>query len=100
MMMDWMKAVPAHRDRTGNRRQDSPPAALAASLPRWAKMAGVGAVVLGALLALGVPLSSVVPLLVLASCLGMHLLMGHGQMHGGHTVDPGVRAVRNGPKAG
>lgn len=60
-------------------------AALAAfsSLPRSIKLSAGAALVVALLLAIGVPLSALLPFAGLAGCLGMHLFMGHGG-HGGH----------------
>lgn len=56
------------------------PAATEAGLPSTrALVAVVGVLGLGIVLALGVPLGSLVPLVAMAGCLGMHLLMGHGE---------------------
>lgn len=61
------------------------PPALAAALRLDRRLwLGGGAVAgIGALLAIGVPASSLIPLAAVGACLGMHLFMGHGG-HGGH----------------
>ena len=53
------------------------------ALPRSAKIIGGAVVGLGALLAVGVPLATLTPLVFLGGCLSMHLFMGHGMSHGG-----------------
>jgi Protein of unknown function (DUF2933) len=53
------------------------------ALPRPAKIIGGAVVGLGALLAVGVPLATLTPLVFLGGCLSMHLFMGHGMSHGG-----------------
>lgn len=53
------------------------------ALPRNAKIIGAAVIGIGALLAVGVPLITLYPLLMLGGCLGMHLFMGHGMNHGG-----------------
>lgn len=61
------------------------PPALAAALRLDRRLwLGGGAVAgIGALLAIGVPASSLIPFAAVGACLGMHLFMGHGG-HGGH----------------
>lgn len=46
---------------------------------------GVG----GALLAVGVPVSTLFSFALLGGCLGMHLFMGHGMSHSGHAASDG-----------
>jgi hypothetical protein len=53
------------------------------ALPRTVKIIGGAAVGFGALLAVGVPLATLTPLVFLGGCLSMHLFMGHGMSHGG-----------------
>jgi hypothetical protein len=53
------------------------------ALPRNVKIVGGAVVGFGALLAVGVPLATLTPLVFLGGCLGMHLFMGHGMSHGG-----------------
>jgi len=53
------------------------------ALPRNVKIIGGAAVGFGALLAVGVPLATLTPLLALGGCLSMHLFMGHSMGHGG-----------------
>lgn len=70
------------------------------ALPGPVQVAGAAAVVIGGLLALGVPLATLTPLLALGGCLGMHLLMGHSTMHGGdgeQAGDPAESAAQTGP---
>jgi hypothetical protein len=62
------------------------------ALPRSAKIIGSAVIGLGALLAVGVPLATLTPLVFLGGCLSMHLFMGHGMSHGGehgsHSAAP------------
>jgi hypothetical protein len=54
------------------------------------------AVAVAALLVAGVPLSTFVPFAGVAGCLGMHLLMGHGDHHPAsvaHSPQTGRSAV-------
>ena len=78
---------PADMDSVADRGRNSGSARPAASrllaLPRNAKIIGAAVIGIGALLAVGVPLITLYPLLMLGGCLGMHLLMGHGMNHGG-----------------
>jgi hypothetical protein len=53
------------------------------ALPRNVKIVGGAVVGFGALLAVGVPLATLTPLVFLGGCLSMHLFMGHGMSHGG-----------------
>ncbi len=72
---------------TGNREIGAGSTALGAvvALPRSVKIIGGAIVGLGALLAVGVPLATLTPLVFLGGCLSMHLFMGHGMSHGeGH----------------
>ena len=61
------------------------PLALAAALrlDRRVWLGGGAVAGVGALLAIGVPASSLIPFAAVGACLGMHLFMGHGG-HGGH----------------
>jgi hypothetical protein len=74
-------AVPAG----GYRERGAGAGALGAvlALPRPVRIIGGGAIGLGALLAVGVPLATLTPLVFLGGCLSMHLFMGHGMSHGG-----------------
>ena len=58
------------------------------ALPRAAKIIGSALIGLGALLAVGVPLATLTPLVFLGGCLSMHLFMGHGGEHGSHSAAP------------
>lgn len=79
--------------RAGQRRASGSALGVVLALPRWAQILGAAAVVLGALLAVGVPLASLLPLLAVGGCLGMHLFMGHGMSHGGgHAGHGGTKA--------
>jgi hypothetical protein len=66
------------------------------ALPRNAKIIGAAVIGIVALLAAGVPLVTLYPLILLGGCLGMHLFMGHGMNHGGahgsHQPNEGVTA--------
>jgi hypothetical protein len=55
------------------------------ALPRPAKVAIGGAIGVAGILAIGVPLSALAPVLAVGGCLAMHLVMGHGAGHGGHA---------------
>jgi hypothetical protein len=78
---------PADTDTAAHRRGDNGGEQTAVSrvwaMPRNAKILGGAAIGIGALLAAGVPLVTLYPLLMLGGCLGMHLFMGHGMSHGG-----------------
>jgi hypothetical protein len=55
------------------------------ALPRPVRIIGSAGIGFGALLAVGVPLATLTPLIFLGGCLSMHLFMGHGMSHdGGH----------------
>jgi hypothetical protein len=58
------------------------------ALPRWVRIGAAVVFGLGFLLAIGVPLATLTPLLFLGGCLGMHLFMGHDMSHGGHGANP------------
>ena len=66
------------------------------ALPRNAKIIGAAVIGIVALLAAGVPLVTLYPLILLGGCLGMHLFMGHGMnyggAHGSHQPNEGVTA--------
>lgn len=66
------------------------PVAAIFALPRTVKIVGGAALGFGALVAIGVPLATLTPLVFLGGCLGMHLFMGHGMSHGG---DHGAHAT-------
>jgi len=70
---------------SGRRQSGTSATALGAvvALPRPVKIIGGAAIGLGGLLAVGVPLATLTPLLFLGGCLSMHLFMGHGMNHGG-----------------
>lgn len=72
------------------------------ALPRNVKIIGGAVVGLGALLALGVPLATLTPLVFLGGCLGMHLFMGHGMSHGGvhasHDTNGGAASGSGSPE--
>jgi hypothetical protein len=70
---------------SGRRERGTGAGALGAvvALPRPVKIIGGAAIGFGALLAVGVPLATLTPLLFLGGCLSMHLFMGHGMNHGG-----------------
>ncbi len=68
------------------------------ALPRTVRIIGGAGVVIGALLAVGVPLATLTPLLLLGGCLSMHLFMGHGMSHGeGHGQHGTTGAAGAGP---
>lgn len=72
--------------------------AVLRTTPRRAQVL-VGAVIVGALLAIGVPLASLVPLLALGGCVGMHVFMGHGISHGSaHAGRNGTTADHHGAR--
>lgn len=76
----------AHESRTtGSAANGAGTTALVAlvALPRTTKIIGGAALGFGALLAVGVPLATLTPLVFLGGCLGMHLFMGHDMSHGG-----------------
>lgn len=74
-----LPAVPREPDR------HSSLTAQLVALPRPAKVAIGGAIGVAAILAIGVPLSALAPVLAVGGCLAMHLVMGHGAGHGGHA---------------
>jgi hypothetical protein len=78
---------PADTNAAADRRGDNGGGQTAVSrvraLPRNAKILGGGVIGIGALLAFGVPLVTLYPLIMLGGCLSMHLFMGHGMNHGG-----------------
>jgi hypothetical protein len=53
------------------------------ALPRPVRIIGGAAIGFGALLAVGIPLATLTPLLFLGGCMSMHLFMGHDMSHGG-----------------
>jgi hypothetical protein len=55
------------------------------ALPRPAKVAIGGAIGVAGILAIGVPLSALAPVLAVGGCLAMHVVMDHGAGHGGHA---------------
>ncbi len=55
------------------------------ALPRTAKLIGGAVLGFGVLLAIGVPLATLTPLIAVGGCLSMHLFMGHGMAHGNHA---------------
>ncbi len=68
------------------------------ALPRTVRIIGGAGVVIGGLLAVGVPLATLTPLLLLGGCLSMHLFMGHGMSHGeGHGQHETTGAAGAGP---
>lgn len=76
-------------------RRDAEPAippALAAALrlDRRVWLAGGAIAGIGALLAIGVPASALLPFALVGACLGMHLFMGHGG-HAGHAASSADR---------
>jgi hypothetical protein len=77
--------------RAGQRGAGGSALGVVLALPRWARILGAVAVLLGALLAVGVPFASFAPLLAVGGCLVMHLLMGHGTSHGGGHAGHGKR---------
>ena len=58
------------------------------ALPRTVRIIGGAGIAIGGLLAVGVPLATLTPLIFLGGCLGMHLFMGHGMSHGGGHSRP------------
>jgi len=79
---------------SGRRQSGTSATALGAvvALPRPVKIIGGAAIGFGALLAVGVPLATLTPLLFLGGCLSMHLFMGHGMNHGGGDGSHGTAA--------
>ena len=71
------------------------PPALAAALrlDRRVWLGGGAVAGIGALLALGVPASALLPFAAVGACLGMHLFMGHGG-HGAHDGHDGSSSDR------
>ena len=71
------------------------PPALAAALrlDRRVWLGGGAVAGVGALLAIGVPASSLIPFAAVGACLGMHLFMGHGG-HGAHDGHDGSSSDR------
>ena len=59
--------------------------AVVRALPRTVKIVGGAVLGFGVLLAVGVPLATLTPLIAVGGCLSMHLFMGHGMMHGDHA---------------
>lgn len=81
---EGLQAVHESRGRDANGAGSVALGALVA-LPRNVKIIGGAVVGFGALLAVGVPLATLTPLVFLGGCLSMHLFMGHGMSHGsGH----------------
>ena len=89
-------ATPSHEHtapagRSVARRDVEPaiPPALAAALrlDRRVWLAGGAIAGIGALLAIGVPASALLPFALVGACLGMHLFMGHG----GHAASSADR---------
>jgi hypothetical protein len=77
---DTHAAADRHGDNGGSARTAT---SRLLALPSNAKIIGAAVIGIGALLAVGVPLITLYPLLMLGGCLGMHLFMGHGMNHGG-----------------
>lgn len=68
---------------TSERGQSRRPVKLALRTDRRIQIVVIGVLAVGALLAAGVPASTLLPLVAIAPCLGMHLFMDHGG-HGAH----------------
>lgn len=71
----------AHTMHAPGRRANGSALTAVLALPRPVRNIGGAGVVVGGLIAVGVPAATLTPLLFLGGCLSMHLFMGHGQ-HG------------------